>query len=147
MTNKQKYAEEILDIACAGNNVAFDKRAMKLINCDDLNCDDCLFNDFYSGCSEKLKKWVESEYIEPVKISKRDRAFLEYLGDYEYIARDDDEMLCAYASIPTKSSRYWGGAECINITKLNIDFPMIQWSDSEPWKVEDLKKLEVYDEY
>lgn len=29
----------------------------------------------------------------------------------------------------------------------NVDFPMIKWSDEEPWMIEDLKKLEVVDEY
>jgi len=64
-----------------------------------------VFLMYCGGCGDSYlaaREWAESEYIEPVKISKRDRAFLEYLGDYEYIARDDDGMLCTYASIPTK---------------------------------------------
>lgn len=28
-----------------------------------------------------------------------------------------------------------------------IDFPMVKWSDSEPWLIEDLKKLEVVEDY
>lgn len=28
-----------------------------------------------------------------------------------------------------------------------VDFPMVKWSDSEPWLIEDLKKLEVVDSY
>ena len=28
-----------------------------------------------------------------------------------------------------------------------VDFPMVKWEDSEPWLIEDLKKLEVVDEY
>lgn len=150
MTNREKYAEEILDIACAGNNVAFDKRAMKLINCDDLNCDDCLFNDFYSSCSEKLKKWAELEYIEKPVISKKDRAFLDYLKGYKCVARDNDGKLYAYISIPKKllACACWGADdECKSLARLDIDFPMVKWSDAEPCKIDDLKKLEVVDSY
>lgn len=151
MTNKQKYAEEILDIVCAGNDVAFDKRAMKLINCDDLNCDDCLFNDFDSSCSEKLKKWAESEYIEKPVISKKDRAFLDYLKEeYKFITRDKNGMLFVYEAQPRKLEKYWylSNCSCLGLNRcLNVDFPMIQWSDSEPWLIDDLKKLEVVDEY
>lgn len=29
----------------------------------------------------------------------------------------------------------------------NVDFPIVKWSDKEPWLIEDLKKLEVVEEY
>ena len=29
----------------------------------------------------------------------------------------------------------------------NVDFPMIKWSDEEPWLIENLEKLEVVEEY
>ena len=52
--------------------------------------------------------------------------------------------------IPTKILDYahWktNGA-CKRLTGLDIDFPMVKWSDDEPWLIEDLKKLEVVDEY
>lgn len=28
-----------------------------------------------------------------------------------------------------------------------LDFPMVKWEDSEPWLIEDLKKLEVVENY
>ena len=34
-----------------------------------------------------------------------------------------------------------------SLKKLNIDFPMVKWSDGKPWLIEDLKKLEVVEEY
>lgn len=33
------------------------------------------------------------------------------------------------------------------ILNYTVDFPMIKWEDSEPWKIDDLKKLEVVEEY
>lgn len=147
MTNREKYAEEILDIACTGGSFAFDKHAMKAISCYDLNCYDCLFNGFCGGCSEKIKKWAESEYIERPKISKKDRAFLDYLKDYKYMARDGDGELYVYITKPKKGLRNWADARFKSLAGLDIDFPMVKWSDDEPWKIDDLKKLEVADSY
>lgn len=33
------------------------------------------------------------------------------------------------------------------LDSLNIDLPMIKWSDDKAWLIEDLKKLEVVEEY
>lgn len=30
---------------------------------------------------------------------------------------------------------------------LNVIFPMVKWSGEEPWLIEDLKKLEVVEDY
>lgn len=29
----------------------------------------------------------------------------------------------------------------------SVDFPMVKWSDKKPWLIEDLKKLEVVENY
>ena len=76
------------------------------------------------------------------------RAFLEYLKCYKYIARDDGGELYIYMSIPTKRSDCWGADGAYrSLRGLDIDFPMVKWSDEEPWLIKDLKKLEVVDEY
>lgn len=150
MTNREKYAEEILDLACIREDIAFDKRTMEVIGCNSLDCADCLFNVIDKSCSERLVEWVESEYVEPVKISKKDRVFLDYLDkEFKYIARDKNGILMAYEHAGEKYEDEWmlSCGSVKSFFKLNVQFPMIQWSDSEPWKVEDLKKLEVVDEY
>ena len=30
---------------------------------------------------------------------------------------------------------------------IDINFPMVKWSDKKPWLIEDLKNLEVVDSY
>ena len=63
MKNKEKYAKEILDIACSGGSLAFDKTTNKVVMCSDLLCLDC---HFYNHCCDKaIKEWCESEYVEP----------------------------------------------------------------------------------
>ena len=61
MTNKEKYAKEILDIACKGDKIAV--RNGKITSCDDILCKDCDFG--YSDCNGKILKWANSEYVEP----------------------------------------------------------------------------------
>lgn len=149
MKNREKYKEELLDIACAGKKIAIDKRTMQIRSCAWFPCEHCLFNG-YASCDTKLAEWAESEYIETAKISKKDRAFLDYLKGYKCVARDDDGKLYAYISIPKKllACACWGADDdCKSLARLDIDFPMVKWSDDEPWKIEDLKELEVVDEY
>jgi hypothetical protein len=67
MTNREKYAEQILDIALSGGSVAVDEKG-NFYKCSDLECKDCIFSraeqdDCY--CGEKIKKWSEQEYVEP----------------------------------------------------------------------------------
>lgn len=145
MKNKEKYASEIIEIACSGGSIAVTKEGEHVVRCGNIACSECLFVPL--DC-EKIREWAESEYIEKPVISKKDRAFLEYLKCYKYIARDDDGELYIYMSIPTKRSDCWGADGAYrSLRGLDIDFPMVKWSDEEPWLIKDLKKLEVVDEY
>ena len=62
MKNKEKYANEILEIACSGSSLAFDKTTNKVVPCNGLRCSNCLFG---RNCDEAIKEWCESEYVEP----------------------------------------------------------------------------------
>lgn len=67
MTNREKYAERILDIAVTGHSIAVDKRG-NFYKCSDLECEDCIFSRVEQDncyCGEKIKKWSEQEYVEP----------------------------------------------------------------------------------
>lgn len=152
MKNKEKYASEIIEIACSGNVVAVSKVTGKPIGCENNSCEDCdRYNDFLCFRKERLKEWAESEYIEKPVISKRDRAFLECIGKgIKYITRDMNGGLFIYVIKPHKLIDCLGscGVEPNkSLEFFKLDFPMIKWSDSEPWLIEDLKKLEVVDNY
>lgn len=149
MKNKEKFAKEIVEIVCDGSDVAVDKANGKPVHCENIGCLDCMFNE--KTCSTALKEWAESEYIEKPVISKKDRAFLDYFKEgYKYIARDADYVLYIYIGKPNKFTNCWGSTKCeINkdLRMFNINLPMVKWSDSEPWLIEDLKKLEVVEDY
>ena len=63
MLNKEKYAKEILDIVCSGNDVG--KRNGHLCPCANVKCPDCEFNKCDASCNEEFTKWANSEYKEP----------------------------------------------------------------------------------
>lgn len=66
MTNREKYAEQILDIAVTGHSIAVDKKG-NFYRCSELDCEDCIFSRVEldeSYCGEKTKKWSEQEYVE-----------------------------------------------------------------------------------
>ena len=149
MKNKEKYAKEILDIACSGNSIAVIRESGRIASCGDTRCTECLFKS--DKCKERVREWAESEYIEKLVISKRDRAFLEYPnGKFKYIARDKTGYLYVYSVKPDKRDIFWsrksGEYFCFD-NHIDVDFPMVKWEDDKPWLIEDLKKLEVVEDY
>ena len=149
MKNKEKYAKEIVEVVCGGDNIAVTKEGERVVRCREIACSECLFTR--CNCVNEMKEWAEQEYIEKPVISKRDRAFLECIGEgIKYIARDMNGFLFVYVIKPHKLIDCWesGGIESnksLEFFKLNL--PMIKWSDKEPWLIEDLKKLDVVEEY
>lgn len=150
MKNKEKYAKEIVETACNGNHFGMDKRTSDINSCDYITCHNCVFNDS-KDCDKTRREWAESEYIEKSVISKRDREFLEYIKEeFKCIARDKNNNLFMYTSMldtDKKGTGWWGSDYyCLN-SKFDVYFPMVKWEDSKPWLIEDLKKLEVVEEY
>lgn len=93
MTNREKFAEQILDIACSGSKIAVNKATLEPTACYKLACKDCLFGisntDF---CTSAREKWANSEYVEPpidwskvaidTPVLVRDNASLEWTKRY-----------------------------------------------------------------
>lgn len=66
MTNREKFAEQILDIACSGDAIAVNKVTSEPIACHGTACEDCLFYVLGKGYDRnEMKKWANSEYVEP----------------------------------------------------------------------------------
>lgn len=72
MTNREKYKEEILDIACKGNQIAIRKCDGKLVECSStLCCAECGFRSLkHEGCASNLRKWCNAEYKPSIDWSK-----------------------------------------------------------------------------
>lgn len=153
MTNGEKYADIILEFAISHNQMAVYNGSKKPAACEDVGCSNCLFM-YCGGCGGSYlaaQEWAESEYIEQPKISKKDRAFLDYIRDvYNFVVRNKEGKLFLYGSKPRKTDDgVWvsisGAVYCLKCFDINL--PMVKREDKEPWTVGDLKNLEVCDEY
>lgn len=148
MKNKERYAKEIVDVVCGGDNIAVTKEGERVVRCRDIACSECLF--VRRNCMNEMIEWAESEYIEKPVISKRDRTFLDYLTEeYKFIARDKNGELFIYKKQPRKGKNCSWIGDCYLVLHqyFNVDFPMIKWKDYKSWFIEDLKKLELVEEY
>lgn len=92
MTNREKFAEQILDIACNGNLTAISKATLEPIACQELPCEDCLFYALGNGCDRnEMKKWANSEYVEPPvdwsKVAVDTPILATYSGIHRWVKR------------------------------------------------------------
>lgn len=151
MKNKEKYEKQILTFACKSESFGVDEETREIEECIHIKCTKCKFYAPGKTCEEHRREWAESEYIEKPVISKKDRSFLEYLSvNIQYIARDMSGRLYMYVRKPYKQIDCWSSSACETEKALwmfNVDFPMVKWSDEDPWLIEDLKKLEVVENY
>lgn len=152
MKNKEKCSKKIVEIACDGNGIAVDKRTGKVDSCLCIPCSNCLFND-NKDCDKGRREWAESEYVEFPVISKNDRRFLDYIGNtYKYVVRDKDCKLFVCKDVHTDGHMWFSrgciaGSDYTYISGFEVQFPMVEVVSPTVWSIEDLKKLEVVDEY
>lgn len=134
MTNREKFAEQILDIACIGELLAIGKNTMKLVSCADILCEDCYFGmDVDKKCGDACKEWCESEYKEPsIDWSKVPVDTPILVGDSEnggwirrYFAKYENGQVYAWCDGCTSWSRVYGD------------------KDYSPWKYAKLAKDEA----
>lgn len=91
MTNREKFAEKILDIACSGSKIAVNKATSEPTSCNKLACGDCLFNFSAAGCIGARRKWANSEYVEPPvdwsKVAVDTPILVTYSGIHSWVKR------------------------------------------------------------
>jgi hypothetical protein len=91
MTNREKFAEQILDIACGGSKIAVDKATLEPTSCYKLACGDCLFSFSDADCIGARKKWANSEYVGPPvdwsKVAVDTPILVTYSGIHQWMKR------------------------------------------------------------
>ena len=85
MTNREKYAKEILDIVCEGSDVAV-KNGVPC-KCNKITCRECDF-DNTAVCLNNRVKWFKAEDLENEKWTKRH--FAKYEGGKVYAFRNGE---------------------------------------------------------
>lgn len=147
MKNKEKFIDKLADFACTRDNIAVDVKG-EFVGCSGLLCENCKFYT-EKDCRTASRKWLEEEYIEQMVISRKDVRLLECIKDgYNYVARDLSGAIFLYINKPKKGSITWfSDRESLSIKRFDVCFPMVKWEDKEPWNIEDLRKLEVCENY
>ena len=126
MTNKEKYANEILNIACSRFGFAVSKRTGKPCYCCDIDCkNQCLLYEEDDGvmfCLKNAVKWGRAKYLGR-----------HYSGEL-YVSRQKPLLVngiwdcCATAKVPEE---IFGNM-----------FTFIR-NNEEPWSIAELLKLKV----
>lgn len=78
---------------------------------------------------------------EEIFITPDEKAILRNIKGFNYIARTMDGNLYIYKIKPIKEADAYCGGCWHEFKMFNHLFQMVQWSDDEPWKIEDLLKL------
>lgn len=105
----------------------------------DIMSDDDIESCFAKGIDNKWPYRIsELESLNPIiPLSKLEYELLKYYIEhgYQYIARDDSEVLFAYDTKPDKMQYQWKSTE--NIKEINFDdlFSFIKWEDEEPYPI------------
>lgn len=81
--------------------------------------------------------WVDRSTGEIVSEKDKSKPLWAY---YEYLRGYGDGVII-------ETWKVVGFEKCKSLRMVDIDLPMVKWSDDKPWLIEDLKKLEVVDSY
>ncbi len=153
MKNWEKYAEQIKKLGIF--NVAVLEDTEEIAPCrvfphiDKNMCRRCKFNN--TNCDSGLTAWLYEEAEEekepsapPPKLTQEEHIFIRNLYD-GYMARDFDGYLFVYDEKPERMWDSWEAApvDCYFAINKELFKDVVKWDDEEPWKIEDLKKLEV----
>lgn len=145
MKNKEKYANEIIELAIQGLRFGVDKQSNRVapcnsIRCNSIRCVDCLFHGV-SSCSQKTFEWANAEYEEPKIFTEREKAFLKLFPVFQYIAKDKNGEVFAFISKPVKGIECWISSDNYGFyipDYMELHFNDIRWEDEEPTSREEI---------
>ena len=69
MKNREKWANELIDMCITGRSFAVDKCGQPC-DCAKHDCRECAFWESSVSCMNNRKHWLEQEYSEPVYLSQ-----------------------------------------------------------------------------
>ena len=84
MTNREKYAEQILKIACKGESIAVIKETNKMVPCNEAKCNECLFRECV-GCDDAIIQWCQSMLV-PLSIGRKYRLMRRFWSEIKKMA-------------------------------------------------------------
>lgn len=143
MTNKEKYANKIVELSIDGDSFGIEDGKLK--QCCKMNCVDCYFlktakeKDY--SCLVAKKEWANAEYHEPKHFTEDEKQLIKLLDKIKWVARDKDDKLYGYTYKPIKINGYWQGSpngSLYYICGTSLEFKSIKWEDEEPTSREEI---------
>lgn len=105
----------------------------------DIMSDEEIETCFVNGSEFIWSYWMsELESLNPrISLSKLEYELLKYYSEhgYQYIARDNDEVLFAYDTKPDKKQYVWMATKNIKGIHFNDLFSFVRWEDEEPYPI------------
>lgn len=105
MTNREKYKEEICDIALADDCVAVNRKTLVPCYCSDTHCEDCIahmLDDNFNSCNHHvIEEWANSEYVEPCPFEKDELVEVSETGKQwflRYFSHQENGLYYCYDS-------------------------------------------------
>lgn len=147
MKNKEKYANEIVEVAIKNDMVSVDKQSGKILSCIEADCEKCLFfraDPATLTCRGMFSSWANAEYKESKRFTEREKAFIRLFPEIKYIARDKWGKLFAYKDKPEKYEDREEWFNCddpdsfYEIHFWGLEFNSIKWEDEEPTSREEI---------
>lgn len=135
MTNAEKYKDAIMAQMCKTGTWAVNE-VNEIISCE--ACKECIFRDG-GYCSDERKEWLNAE-VKKV-FSEKDKEVLRALDKVQWVARDDNGILCGYYNKPYKGGGVWycAGDYITNLTALTTaEFAPVTMEDDEPTSREEI---------
>ena len=144
MTNKDKYAKEILSVALEHDVVAVTCKERIVMGCSQMeDCRGCLFyGSDTSSCKQLFKKWANAEYKEPKQFTEADKAYVKAMDKLNWFAKDEDGNVWGFVDKPFKKYCYWH-AKNIKFVLFksfasSATFESLSWEDEEPTSREEI---------
>lgn len=137
MKNKEKYIDKIIDATLRTNEMCMLVKNAMVCECGDFQT--C------TKCKERLREWLEDEYKKPIKLSDDEKAILKNINKkYKWIVRNGFGDLDICDVKPYKGKMFWleDNGDMAEMNIFGHLFQFIEWSDDEPYSIEELLKDE-----
>lgn len=134
MKNKEKFLNEIAELAIQWGILAVDKQSNKIVPCSATRCVDCLFYG-EPTCGQKFLEWANSEYKEKKEFSNIDKTLVKGLNKLNWFARNKSGDVYGFVNRPLKRENCWFTNEGLFLwldIYSSANFEPLSWDDDEP---------------
>jgi hypothetical protein len=98
-------------------------------------------NDWYDNENNVLNLLLVGDciVIKQPQLTPAEKTVLENLPkEFNWVARDEDNMLSLYGSKPKKKNNQWDGEKFALLNIFNHLFQFIKWENEEPYSIKEL---------